>query len=281
MFLVPFVKVCIFFQKFRKFSSNLKFLFFKGKLYAIEGWNLAMSLKKIFETTIYTGGIIICDRKHIGVMRKDKNYFAWWAVERGKNLRFITSEDFEEFLKLIIQEIGIIEEIEFSMRIITISYALKLEPDYCDTTGMHENLMPSCSLVQIHKNNDDDFDKIEDIFRPLDLLVKTNLLFASVALKDRNLIREPNVKRCYFVALLSILMKRDIIQNPTKGMIDRVIEGGENLYKNFYDPKYHSEHILKNFKCLGRIFDFRDCASSLVELKHKGIVFLFFLKFFT
>lgn len=244
----------------------LSFIYSKGKLYAIQGWNLAMSIKKVFETSIYTGAIIICGKRHIAVMKKGENHFAWWAVQRTKNLRFITSEDLEEFLKLIVQEIDEIEEKEFSMRIVTISYALKLDPDCTDTSGMHETLLPSPSLAQIHRKENQPYN-LEDIFRPLDPSLKSNFLFGTVALRDRDVVKEPRVKRCYFVALLALMMRRDIVQNPISGTIDKVIEVAENLYKGFHDPKYHTEHILKNVTVMNRIFDFRDCSSSLVELK--------------
>lgn len=229
-----------------------------------------MSLKKIFEMTVYTGAIIICAGKHIGVMKRNKNHFAWWGVQRTKNLQFITTEDFEEFLKLIVQEIDETEEIDFSIRIVTISYALQLNPDCSDDSGMHEIVVPSSSLPQIHRRDDNDDDQqynIDDIFRPVDLSLKSNLLFGNVALRERDAVKEPLVKRCYFVAILSVMMKRDIVQNPTAGMIDRIIEMAENLYKDFREPKYHTEHILKNVRVLNRVFDFRDCASSLVEVK--------------
>lgn len=235
-----------------------------------EGWNLAMSIKQVFETPIYTGAIIVCSKSHIGVMRKKANYYAWWAVQGTKNLRFITSEDMTDFLKLIIQEIDEPEEKTFLMRVVTISYAQKLDPDCSDTTGLHEAVEPATSLAEIHRKDDQTYD-LEAIFRPTVLSPKPTFVFGTVALRNREILKEPRVKRCYFVALLAVMVKRDIVQSPLPGMVDKVIEVGENLYKEFDSPKYHTEHILRNVTVMERIFEFRDCASPLVELKEDPI----------
>ncbi|XP_033221957.1 uncharacterized protein LOC117176063 [Belonocnema kinseyi] len=242
----------------------------EGKLYVTEGWNLAMSIKKVFETPIYTGAIIVCGKSHIGVMRKNANYYAWWAVQGTKNLRFITSEEMIDFLKLIVQEIDEPEEKKFLMRVVTISYARKLDPDCSDTTGLHETVEPATSLAEIHRKEGEPYD-LEAIFRPTVLSSKPTFIFGTVALRNRESLKEPRVKRCYFVALLAVMVKRDIVQSPLPGMVDKVIEVGENLYKEFDSPKFHTEHILTNVTVMDRIFEFRDCASPLVELKEDPI----------
>ena len=241
-------------------------VWFTGKLYVTEGWNLATSIKKVFETPIYTGAIIVCGKSHIGVMKKNAHYYAWWAVQKTKNLRFIASEDLTDFLKLIIQEIDEDEEKDFLMRVATISYARKLDPDCSVTTGLHEAVVPATSLAEIHRKDDQPYD-LEAIFRPTVGNSKPTFIFGTVALRNRESVKEPRVKRCYFVAILAIMVKRDIVQSPLPGMVDKVIEVAENLYKEFDCPKYHTEHILRNVTVMDRIFEFRDCASPLVEIK--------------
>lgn len=128
-------------------------------------------------------------------------------------------------------------------------------------------MMPSTSLPKIHvKDKEDDFDAV---FRPINCPKKALLTFGSVALTERDAVVEPYVKRCYFVALFAVMLKRDIIQNPLPGMVDRVLELAECLYKLFEQPRYHTEHILRDVCLMGRVFEFRDCASELVCLQGK------------
>ena len=225
-----------------------------------------MSVKKVFDTSIYTGAILVCGRSHIGLMRKNENNYAWWAVPGTKNLRFITSEDMEDFLKLIVQEINEPKETKFLMRVVTISYAQKLDPDCSDIVGLHESVVPATSLAEVHRKESKAYD-LEDIFRPTVTNTKPTFIFGTVSLRNRDTIKEPRVKRCYFVSLLAVMVKRDIVQSPMPGMVDKVLEVAENLYRQFDDPKYHTEHILRNVTVMDRIFEFRDCASSLVEIK--------------
>ncbi|KAK2588436.1 hypothetical protein KPH14_004433 [Odynerus spinipes] len=236
-----------------------------GTLYAIEGWNLAMSLKHIFESPAYTGAIIVCEDSHIGVTKKDANYFAWWVLKRTKVLRMITSENMDEFLRIIVKEIDCAEENQFVMRVVTISYARKLDPDCSDVKGLHEFVIPTTSLAEIHKMEAEPYD-LEAIFKPTVPEPKPVFVLGTVALRDRETVKEPRVKRCYFVAVLVVMVKRDIIQSPVPGMIDKVIEVAEGLYREFHEPKFHTEHILRNVSLMNRVFDFRDCASCLVPL---------------
>lgn len=88
-----------------------------GRLYATEGWNLSMSLKKIFDTPIYSGAILLCGKAHIGVMKRLNRFYAWWGVTNTKNMRFIASESFEDLLKLLVMEINEPDEVEFQVRV--------------------------------------------------------------------------------------------------------------------------------------------------------------------
>lgn len=236
-----------------------------GTLYATEGWNLAMTLRKIFETRIYTGAIIVCHYAHVGVTRRYGKYFAWWTVTGTKNLRMITSSDMSEFLKLIVREIDAPQETGFIVRAITISYARKFAPDCSDVEGLHEPMAPTISLAKIHRREPDLRD-IEAIFKPIEPVSKPIFICGTVALCDRNRLLEPRAKRCYFVALLAVVVKRDIVQSPLPVMIDRILEVAEGLYREFSEPKFHVEHILRNVPLLNRFFDLRDCASSLITL---------------
>lgn len=238
-----------------------------GTLYATEGWNLAMTLGKIFEARIYTGAIIVCRCAHVAVTSRGRNYFAWWTVGGTKNLRIITSTNRGEFLKLIIKEIDELREIKFAVRAITISYARKLDPDCSDVTGLHEPIKPMTSLAEIHRREPVSRN-IEALFKPVDSMAKPFFVLGTVSLSDRDSLVEPRAKRCYFVALLTVVIKRDIVQSPIPSMIDRVLEVAESLYRRFSEPKFHTEHVLRNVPLMGRIFDLRDCASPLVALTH-------------
>ncbi|XP_019889357.1 uncharacterized protein LOC105285841 [Ooceraea biroi] len=236
-----------------------------GTLYATEGWNLAMTLCKIFETKIYTGAIIVCHYAHVGVTKKGNNYFAWWTVTGTKNLRMITSRNMSEFLKLIVKEIDAPQKTGFVVRAITISYARKLAPDWSDIEGLHEPMAPTTSLAKIHRKESETRD-IEAIFKPIESTPKPIFIHGTVALRDRDSLLEPRAKRCYFVALLAVVVKRDIVQSPLPAIIDKILEVAESLYREFSEPKFHVEHILRNVPLMNRFFDLRDCASSLVTL---------------
>lgn len=240
-----------------------------GTLYAVEGWNLAMTLEKIFETRIYTGAIIVCRYSHVGVTRKGKNYFAWWTVTGTKNLRIITSSNRADFLKLIIKEIDEPREIKFAVRAITVSYARKMDPDCSDIKGLHEPIAPMTSLAEIHRRELVSRD-VEALFRPIDLMARPFFVLGTVSLSERDSLTEPRMKRCYFIALLAVVIKRDIIQSPIPSMIDRVLEVAESLYRRFSEPKFHTEHILRNVPLMNRLFDLRDCASPLITLTSTG-----------
>ncbi|XP_077266264.1 uncharacterized protein LOC143899678 [Temnothorax americanus] len=237
----------------------------RGILYATEGWNLASTLKKIFETAIYTGAIIVCRYAHVGITKRGKNHFAWWTVTGTKSLRMIASSSLGEFLKLIVKVIDEPRETEFAVRAITISYARKMAPDYSDVKGLHEPTTTS-SLPEIHRKELPESYDVQAIFKSIGSASKPIFVLGTVALRDRDSLLEPLVKRCYFVALLAVVVKRDIVQSPLSGMIDRVLEVAENLYRKFFEPKFHTEHILRNVPLMNRLFDFRDCASPLVVL---------------
>lgn len=237
-----------------------------GTLYDTVGWNLAMTLEKIFETTIYTGAIIVCHYAHVGITKCGKNYFAWWTVTGTKCLRMIASSNLGEFLKLIVKVIDAPREIGFVVRAITISYARKMAPDCSDVKGLHEPTVTTASLAEIHRKELPEFYDVEAIFKPISLAPKPIFLLGTVALRDRDRLLEPRAKRCYFVALLAVVIKRDIVQSPLPGMIDRVLEVAESLYRGFSEPKFHVEHILRNIPLMNRLFDLRDCASPLVVL---------------
>ncbi|XP_048514939.1 uncharacterized protein LOC105691352 [Athalia rosae] len=238
----------------------------QGTLYAASGWNLAMSLEKLLSTPIYSGAIIICGKARIGVMKKNNNYYAWWVIRNTKRIKITTSEEMEELLKLIVREINESEEIAFSIRAVTISYARKMAPDCEDTNGLHERAIPATSLAEIHRKSLPPYD-IEALFRKTVPESGPLFILGTVSTRNRDTIKEPRMKRCYFVALLAVMVKRDIIQSPVAGTVDKIIEVGEELYKQFDEPKYHTEHILKNVTIMNRIFDFRDCALPLVEFQ--------------
>lgn len=237
-----------------------------GKLYATEGWNLAMTMDRIFETKIYTGAIIVCRHAHVGITKCGRNYFAWWTVTGTKCLRMITSSSISEFLKLIVKIIDAPQEMGFAVRAITISYARKMAPDCSDIRGLHEPMAPTASLAEIHRKESPESRDLEAIFRPIGPAPKPIFVLGTVALRDRNSLLEPRTKRCYFVALLAVAIKRDIVQSPLPSMIDRILEVAESLYRGFAEPKFHAEHILRNVPLMNRLFDFRDCASPLVTL---------------
>lgn len=237
-----------------------------GRLYATEGWNLAMTMERIFETRIYTGAIIVCHHAHIGVIKCGKNYFAWWTVTGTKCLRMIVSSSVNEFLKLIVKIIDAPQETAFAVRVITISYARKMAPDCSDIRGLHEPMAPTMSLAEIHWKKSTKSRDLEAIFRPIGPAAKPVFVLGTVVLRDRNSLLEPRTKRCYFVALLAVAIKRDIVQSPLPDMIDRILEVAESLYRGFVEPKFHAEHILRNVPLMNRLFDFRDCASPLVTL---------------
>ncbi|XP_029158769.1 uncharacterized protein LOC114931026 [Nylanderia fulva] len=235
-----------------------------GKLYATEGWNLAMTMERIFETRIYTGAIIVCNYAHVGVTKCGKNYFAWWTVTGTKRLQMIVSSCINEFLKLIVKVIDAPQETGFAVRVVTISYALKTAPDCSDIRGLHEPMAPTKSLAEIHRKKSSEFRNVEAIFISICQAPKPIFVLGTVALRDRNSLLEPRTKRCYFVALLVVAIKRDVVQSPLPGMIDRILEVAESLYRGFVEPKFHVEHILRNVPLMNRLFDFRDCASPLV-----------------
>ncbi|XP_020280174.1 uncharacterized protein LOC109852943 [Pseudomyrmex gracilis] len=233
-----------------------------GYLYVTDGWNLATTLDKIFKSNIYTGAILVCRYAHVGIMKRENNYFAWWTISGTKNLRMIASGNISEFLKLIVKEIDEPRQIEFVVRAVTISFARKMTPD-CDAMDFHETTIPRTSLLEIRRKELPE-DDIKAIFRPVDRL--PHFVSGTVALRDRYSLREPRAKRCYFVALLAVIVKRDVVQSPIPAMIDKVLQVAECLYREFVEPKFHSEHILLNVPLMNRVFDLRDCASSLVTL---------------
>lgn len=237
-----------------------------GRLYATEGWNLAMTMERIFETRIYTGAIIVCQYAHVGITKCGRNYFAWWTVTGTKCLRMIASSSISEFLKLIVKVIDEPLEAGFAVRAITISYARKIAPDCSDIRGLHEPKAPTASLAEIHRKKSPEFHDFEAIFRPIGPAPKPIFVLGTVTLRDRNSLLEPRTKRCYFVALLAVAIKRDIVQSPLPDMIDRALEVAESLYRRFAEPKFHTEHILRNIPLMNRLFDFRDCASPLITL---------------
>lgn len=236
-----------------------------GTLYSTEGWNLSMSLQKVFDTPSYTGAILICGESHIGILKRDENHFAWWTVRRTKKLRFVTSSDMREFLKLIIQEMDQPKETFFVIRVITVSYAQKIDPDCSDTKGLHEPVVPLSSLAEIHRMPAKPYD-LEAIFRPtMPESNKPIFIHGTVAFNNRDAVVEPKVKRCYFVAVLAVMVQRDIIQSPMPGMIDKVIEVAESVYREFGELKFHTEQILRNVTVMNRIFDLRDLVYPLVR----------------
>ncbi|XP_011310196.1 uncharacterized protein [Fopius arisanus] len=233
-----------------------------GKLYATEGWNLSMSLKKIFDTPIYSGAVLLCERAHIGVMKRRDCLYGWWGVTGTKNLRIITSNSFEDFLKLLVMEIDEPEEVEFKMRVVTISYARKMDPDCDDLRGLHEPAITS-SLPQIYRYDGEPYD-IEEMFRVTVPSPGPLFIPGTVAIDHRDSIKEPSLKRCYFVAVVVLMVKRDVMQSPMASMIDKILQVADNLYREFNNPVYHTEHILRNITIMNRIFDFRDVASGLM-----------------
>ncbi|CAB0031496.1 unnamed protein product [Trichogramma brassicae] len=74
-----------------------------GTLYATSGWNLAVSLQRIFDSPIYTGAILCCEEKFYGVMKRGRRYYAWWLVKWTKSIRIIVTEDLNDYLKLLVK----------------------------------------------------------------------------------------------------------------------------------------------------------------------------------
>ncbi|XP_033335489.2 uncharacterized protein LOC117225822 [Megalopta genalis] len=236
-----------------------------GTLYATEGWNLAMSLQKVFDTPSYTGAIVTCGRAHLGTMKRGENHFAWWIVAGTQSLRIVTAADIREFLRLVVKVIDQPEEETFVMRVITVSYAQKVDPDCSDTRGLHEPVVPAASLPEIHRMPTEPYD-LEAIFRPTVPDSRPIFVHGTVALSNRDALTEPRVKRCYFVAVLAVMVQRDIVQSPMPDMVDKVLEVAESVYREFPEPKFHTEHILRNVTIMNRIFDLRDCALPLALL---------------
>jgi hypothetical protein len=165
-----------------------------------------------------------------------------------------------------LQELDKPNETEFSIRIVTLSYAKIFGPNCSDLEGLHELITTSTSEAEIHRKQTEDYN-LNDIFRPINRPKTPLFILGTVTLNERDTVIEPYVKRCYFVALFAVILKRDIIQNPLPGMIDNVLELAENSYKLFEQPKFHTEHILKDVNIMDRIFDLRDCAFELVNLQ--------------
>lgn len=158
------------------------------------------------------------------------------------------------------------EKTEFLIRIVTISYTKMFGPNCSDLEGLHESILPFTSISELHRKETGGYN-LTAVFRPINKSEKPIFVFGSIALGERDKVTQPKVKRCYFVGLFAVVLKRDIIQNPLPPMIDRVLEIAENTYKLFEHPKYHTDHVLKDVTLLNRIFDFRDCASELVSLQ--------------
>lgn len=74
-----------------------------GTLYANEGWNLAITLERIFQSPVYTGAVLVCGNAHIGVMKKGERLYAWWLLKGTKKIRIVVSNDMEDYLKLIVK----------------------------------------------------------------------------------------------------------------------------------------------------------------------------------
>lgn len=241
-----------------------------GKLYATRGWNLAMSLQKIFDNPVYTAATLRCENKKIGIMKIDKLYYAWWYLRASKSIKIVVSEDFDDYLKILIQHVNKTENVIFTLRINTISYAQKFNCNADDESGLYDSLLTRMSLAQVHRSVDDCYN-LEDIFRPTIVKCKPVFVLGSVALREWDLICEPRVKRCYFAAILAVLLKRDIMQSPMPGMANKIIESAETLYLLFKDCEYHSEHILRNFCVQGQTFEIYDCSYDMVDLQENSI----------
>ncbi|KAL7291065.1 hypothetical protein TKK_0015198 [Trichogramma kaykai] len=239
-----------------------------GTLYATSGWNLAVSLQRIFDSPIYTGAVLCCKEKFYGVMKRGRRYYAWWLVKWTKSIRIIVTEDLQDYLKLLVKDLDKNSAAEFSMRIVTMSYAVMVGPNCGDVDGLHQSMMPTDSIPQVYRKNPEDYDP-KDIFKPIDKDHATTFVRGSVALNERDKVTEPQVKRCYFVALLAVLMKRDLIQNPIPAMVDKIVELGEAIYKLMPEPKYHTSHILKDANLMNRTFEFCDVAYGPIRLQNE------------
>lgn len=100
----------------------------------------------------------------------------------------------------------------------------------------------------------------------MSLFESPSIIRGSVAFRNRDLVVEPRVKRCYFASVLAVMLKRDITENPLTGLVDKILELADIIYKQFHQPEYHSEHLLKDVNIMNRFFDFRDQASDLVPI---------------
>ncbi|KAJ8688591.1 hypothetical protein QAD02_024386 [Eretmocerus hayati] len=236
-----------------------------GSLYAKAGWNLAMALEKLFEAKVYTGATIVCGDKHVGVMKRDDKFYAWWPLLKSKKLRIVVSRCMRDYLKLIVKELGQKEPMEFSMRIVTVSYAKLLAPHCSDIDGLHESLLPSSEIAEVLVPESKDYD-LESLYRPTDKCRSPLYIRGVAAICDRDAVTEPLVKRCYFVALVALVLRRDIIQNPLPAMVDKVLEVAEATYKLIEKPKYHTDHVIQDLPLMNRIFNVRDRASELTLL---------------
>lgn len=120
-------------------------------------------------------------------------------------------------------------------------------------------MLPSTAIAEVHRNHTLGYD-LEAVFRSTSKSKTPIYIRGNVALKGRDKVEEPEVKRCYFVSLIAVMLKRDIIQNSLPTMIDKVLDLGERSYKMFEKPKFHTEHIIKDVSVLDRVFNLRDCA---------------------
>lgn len=111
-------------------------------------WNLASSLEMVFASDVFTGAVVICGKAHFGAMRKNGHYYAWWPVSHSKDFRVTVSEDFEDYLRLLVKHVNETRQTEFYMRIVTVSYAKIVGPDRGE---LHEPLRPSTSLPEIYR----------------------------------------------------------------------------------------------------------------------------------
>ena len=139
-------------------------------------------------------------------------------------------------------------------------------PNCSDLEGLHESMMPSTSIPEIHRRIEDDYE-LSAIFHLITKSQAPYFILGSVALNERDAVIEPRVKRCYFAALFAVMLKRDIIQNALPSMIDKILQLAENTYRSLDQPKYHTEQILKDVSMMDRMFDLRDCASAVSSLQ--------------
>lgn len=211
---------------------------------------LSSCLKKTFEIENYSGAIVCLGNSHVGAMKNDSKFYAWWAVKGTNNIRLVTSDMLDEVVNIIFEDIEC-KSVHFTVRPVRVSYANQNQLDWI--SDVHERSYDPASLFK------------QTIARRCPIFV-----YGTNSLKKRDKLREPKMRKCYFAAVMAVLLKRDIILCQTPGIIDNIVELADFLHKKVSNPRFYSDLILHKVPIFNRIFDFRDHALQLVKFKTKS-----------